>query len=37
MLGTILRNLGERERVIMIFSEDLAVGVNYLMKQFPPL
>ena len=36
MLSTILRNPWERGRVNMIFSEDLAVDVNYFMKQFSP-
>ena len=36
MLSTNLRSSGERVRGNMIFSEDLAVDVNYLMKQFSP-
>ena len=36
MLSTNLRSSGERGRGNMIFSEDLAVDMNQLMKQFSP-
>ena len=36
MLSTNLRSSGEKRRGIMIFSEDLAVDVKYLMEQFSP-
>ena len=36
MLSTNLRSSREKRRGNMVFSEDLAVDVNYLMKQFAP-
>ena len=36
MLSTNLRSPWERGRGNMIFSEDVAVDVNQLMKQFAP-